>query len=88
VDAAGARALARRLAEGSSHTEDEVTLSDRLAEAASGVAASAPAPVSRPPLAADSLVEGVLYLHPRPLGRRRTVWVFVRAADGRLHRSR
>jgi hypothetical protein len=82
MDVAGARALARRIAEGKpvDDTESE---------------ASPPQPLDLPaiepppsPDAADAPEIDVVYFHPRAQPGRQRQWVFVRRPDGRLRRAR
>jgi hypothetical protein len=85
MDPAGARALARRLAEGK-ETSD-MTLAERLAaEAQSAKTGSAEKPLdpTEPPPSDD----GVVYIRPSRRSSEQEVWVYVRASDGHLRRAR
>jgi hypothetical protein len=76
MDPAGARALAKRIAQGKPIDEGTpASSSGGRSEAASGSAA------------AESGVE-VVFVHPRALDRQPEVWMYVRGADGHLHRVR
>ncbi len=80
MDVAGARALARRIAEG---------------KPADDTGSDAPPPLDLqvaedPPRPAASEAPGidVVYFHPRAQPGRERPWVYVRRRDGRLRRSR
>jgi hypothetical protein len=80
MDVAGARALARRIAEGKPVDDTE---------------SEAPPPLDLPviepppsPAAADAPEIDVVYFHPRAQPRRRRPWVFLRRPNGRLRRAR
>ena len=78
MDVAGARALARRIAEGKPVDDTE---SDP----------SPPLPPIEPPAlrAAEQAPEiDVVYFHPRAQPGRKRPWVYVRRPDGRLRRAR
>jgi hypothetical protein len=79
MDPKGARALARRIAEGRSTAE--ITLAEHVGEAAGG-----PAPAEEPPR--TRVEDGVVYIHPRPMRQQRQVWVFVRGPGDKLQRAR
>jgi hypothetical protein len=82
MDAEGARALARRIAEGK--PPPETTLAERLTDAAGariGPAARSPDAIGAPPAG-----DGVVYVRPRRVRRRQTVWIYVRGPGGRLYR--
>ena len=79
MDPEGARALARRIAEGKPTTE--ITRAERVGEAAGG-----PAPAEEPP--PTRVEDGVVYIHPRPVRLQRQVWVFVRGPGDKLKRAR
>jgi hypothetical protein len=80
MDVAGARALAERIAQGKPTDEDTTA-----------PAAIEPpgAPTKEAPRAATA-EDGVelVFVHPRVVDRRPQVWMYVRGADGRLHRAR
>ena len=76
MDPEGARALAKRIAEGPPSEEDAEP---------DGKALPAPAPKLDPPPEPDPSVE-IVYVEPRPV-RRPDVRIYVRGADGRLERS-
>ena len=78
MDPEGARALARRIAEG--RPTAEITLTERVGEAAGGPAAEAPPPTR--------VEDGVVHIHPRPVRHQRQVWVFVRGPGDKLKRAR
>jgi hypothetical protein len=80
MDVAGARALARRIAEGKpvDDTESEAPLPPDL-----------PVVEPRPvPNAADAPEIDVVYFHPRAQPGGRRPWVYLRRPDGRLRRAR
>jgi hypothetical protein len=79
MDVAGARALARRIAEGKPH--------DTESEAPPPLDLPAIEPPPLPPVE-DTPEIDVVYFHPRAQPGRRRPWVFVRRADGRLRRAR
>jgi hypothetical protein len=85
MDPAGARALARRLAEGKEASD--MTLAERLAaearSATSGSAEEALDPPEPPPND-----DGVVYIRPSRRSSEQEVWVYVRASDGHLRRTR
>ena len=80
MDTHGARALARRIAEGKPTLE--ATLAKRVGEAVAG----GPAPAGEPPR--SRVEDGVVYIHPRPARRQRQVWVYVRGPGEKLQRAR
>jgi hypothetical protein len=89
MDTAGARALAQRLAEGKD--PDEITLDERLAaEARSAKSSSADPPLDPPldPRTPAPAEDGVIYIRPGRRSSAQEVWVYVRASDGRLRRTR
>jgi hypothetical protein len=79
MDPEGARALARRIAEG--RPTADITLAEHVGEAARGRA-----PVEEPPR--TRVEDGVVYIHPRPVLHQRQVWVFVRGPGDKLQRAR
>ena len=79
MDTEGARALARRIAEGK--PTSEITLAERVRETA-----GKPSSVAEPPR--TRVENGVVYIHPRPLRQQRQVWVYVRGPDDKLQRAR
>jgi hypothetical protein len=78
MDPEGARALARRIAEGKPSAE--TTLAERIGGSASGLASAEEPPHTR-------VEDGVVYIHPGPVGHQRQVWVFVRVASDKLRRA-
>jgi hypothetical protein len=85
MDTAGARALAQRLANGKAPSE--MTLAERLAaEARSAKASPDEPPAEEPP--APEMEDGVVYIRPARGSARQEVWVYVRASDGHLRRTR
>jgi hypothetical protein len=76
MDPAGARALARRIEEGKPQAEITSTAQPE-GTAATGHLDDEPQAISE---------NGVVLVRPRAARRRGEVRVFVRAADGRLHR--
>jgi hypothetical protein len=80
MDVAGARALARRIAEGKPVDETEAE-----AEQPPGLPVIEP---PRPPRAADTPAMDIVYFHPRARPGRRRPWVYLRRPDGRLRRAR
>jgi hypothetical protein len=79
MDTEGARALARRIAEGK--PTSEITLAERI-----GAAANGPSHAGGPPR--TRVENGVVYIHPRPMRQQRQVWVYVRGPDDKLQRAR
>ena len=80
MDPEGARALARRIAEGK--PTDEITLAEGVEEAVT----SEPAPAAEPPR--TRVENGVVYMHARPVRHQRQVWVYVRGPGDELQRFR
>jgi hypothetical protein len=80
MDPEGARALARRIAEGKPTAE--VTLTEGVEEAATG----GPAPAAATPR--TRVENGIVYIHPRPVRNQRQVWVYVRGPGEKLQRAR
>jgi hypothetical protein len=77
MDVAGARALARRIAEGKPVDDTPEPLPLDL-----------PRSETPPSQAPPELPElDVVYFHPRTLLGKRRPWVYLRRRDGRLHRS-
>jgi hypothetical protein len=77
MDTEGARALARRIAEGKPPAE--AGSAEHVAQWSTRSAAES---VGAAPLERD----GVLYIHPRPLRGPQRVWIYVRGPAGRLRR--
>jgi hypothetical protein len=73
MDVAGARALARRIAEGK-------PVDDTRPE-------PLPLDLPRPEARPEPPEVDVVYFHPRTLTGKRRPWVYLRRRDGRLHRS-
>ena len=78
MDVAGARALAERIAQGKP-LDEETTAPPPIEPPAR--------PLRQEPWAAAEDVD-VVFVHPRALERRATVWMYVRGPDGHLHRER
>jgi hypothetical protein len=76
MDAAGARALAQRIAEG------------KPVDDARPETPPQPLPSEKTPPDAEAPEVDVVYFHPETLPGKRRPWVYVRRSDGRLHRSR
>ena len=84
MDTAGARALARRLAEGKEPTD--MTLAERLAAEARSGKSSDEAPLEPPASAPTD--DGVIYIRPSRRSSCQDVWIYVRSSDGHLRRAR
>ena len=84
MDPAGARALARRLADGKA--PDGATLDEQPAAEARRVKSESGDPeVVLPPALQEN---GVIYVRPTRRSAQQDVWIYVRASDGRLRRLR
>ena len=82
MDTEGARALARRIAEGKPSAETT------LAEGRTGDAGAriGPAPRSPDALASSPAGDDVVYVRPRRILGHQNVWIYVRGRGGRLYR--
>jgi hypothetical protein len=80
MDVAGARALARRIAEGKPVDDTEPEAPPPL-----DLPVIDPRPVPAP---ADAPEIDIVYFHPRAQPAKQRPWVYVRRPDGRLRRAR
>jgi hypothetical protein len=80
MDPEGARALARRIAEG------KPTVEIAPAKDVQEAVADGPVPAPEPPR--TRVENGVVYIHARRVRAQRQVWVYVRGTGEKLQRAR